>query len=373
MPGPSSLLLAALLRASSPPEPGPTGDPSQEPLPLRVDWTAEPSCPDAEALRVELVRLLRRELRFDPDAEARVEGIIRRRAGAFELALSVSAGELHERRTLTAERCEELRTAAALVVSLALEPWAAGMAQPSVPEPETEGEPTEPKAPPEAPDEHATANTELDPPGEPAPPVMLEPDDDASLALEPPGPPPSPPPPVRRRGHVGLLVHGGLGIAQHATLAGGLGGALAYLGRSWRVELTAIHWFPTRIDAGGASVRPRLTTGGVRGCWVPHRGRWELPICGGLEAGAMRASATGSGVTTVTSTGPWLGLLAGAGAAWRATSWLALRASADLTVAAWRPAFHLVAGSKAVPVLTPPPVGARVLAGVELRLPPYDE
>lgn len=372
MPGPSSLLLAALLRAFSPPDEGLTGDPSEEPLPLRVDWTAEPSCPDAEALRVELVRLLHRELRFEPDAEARVEGVIRRRAGAFELALSVSAGELHERRTLTAERCEELRTAAALVVALALEPWAAGMLPPSVPEPE--GEPAEDDAPPEAPGGHATANTELVPPGEPTPSATLEPAKDASLDLGPPGPSPSPSPPVRRRGRVGLLVHGGLGIAQHAVLAGGLGGALAYLGRGWRVELTTIHWWPTRIDvAGGASVRPRLTAGGVRGCWVPHRGRWELPVCGGLEAGAMRASATGPGVTTVTSRGPWLGLLAGAGAAWRATGWLALRASAELTVAAWRPAFHLEQGSKAVPVLTPPPVGARVLAGVELRLPSYDE
>lgn len=72
MPSPSSLLLAALLRASGPPDSGAGGEPRGEPLPLRVDWTAGPSCPDAEALRVELVRLLHRELRFDPNARARV-------------------------------------------------------------------------------------------------------------------------------------------------------------------------------------------------------------------------------------------------------------------------------------------------------------
>jgi hypothetical protein len=370
MPGPSLLLLAALLRAPAPSVPGSTGDPSREPLPLRVDWTAEPSCPDAEALRVELVRLLHRELRFDPDAEARVEGSIRRRAGAFVLELSVAAGELHEQRTLTAERCEELRTAAALVVALALEPWAAGVAPRSVPEPEGGPAPA-----PEAPGERSPALDRADdPPPTQTVPRAPEPDDDASLGLEPPAPPSAPRPSTRRSGRVGLLLHGGLGVAQHATLAGGLGGAIAYLGPGWRVELTGIHWWPTRVDvAVGASVRARLTAGGVRGCWVPGRGRWELPVCGGLEAGAMRASATGSGVTTITSTGPWLGLLAGVGAAWRANGWLAVRASADLTVAAWRPTFHLEQGSEVVPVLTPSPVGARVLAGVELRLPPHDE
>ena len=173
MPAPSLLLLAALLRAPTSSEPSSAGDPSQEPLPLRVDWTAEPSCPDAEALRVELVRLLHRELRFDPDAEARVEAVIRRHPREFVLELSVFAGSLHEQRTLRAERCEEFRTAAALVVALALEPWAAGIAPPAVPEPETV--PVE--APPEA-------------PGEPAPvpdrvPMARasEPDYDASLGL----------------------------------------------------------------------------------------------------------------------------------------------------------------------------------------------
>jgi hypothetical protein len=87
----------------------------------------------------------------------------------------------------------------------------------------------------------------------------------------------------------------------------------------------------------------------------------------------MNARATGPSVAPIASTGPWLGLLAGAGAAWRATGWLAVRATADLTVAAWRPAFHLEQGSNLVPVFTPPLVGARMLAGLELRLPPRDD
>lgn len=367
MPSPSSLLLAVLMHASGPPDSGSGSEPRGEPLPLRVDWTAESSCPDAEALRLELVRLLDRELRFDPNAEAHVEGVIHQLAGEFELRLSVSAGELHERRTLTAKRCEELRTAAALVVAVALEPWAAGETPPSVPEPE--GEPAA-EAPPQAPSAPVATSTELDPPAAPASLTTLDPDE-TSLPHESRGPQPSPP---VHRGRVGLLVYGGLGIGQHALFAGGLGGALAYLGRSWRVELTGIHWWPTRVDAaGGASVRPRASVGGLRGCWVPQRGRWDLPICSGLEAGAMSASATGPGITTTTSTGSWLGVLAGAGAAWRATGWFSVRASADLTVAAWRPAFHVEQGSKAVPVLTPAPMGLRVLAGVELHLPPHDE
>jgi hypothetical protein len=382
MPDPSLLLLAALLTAPTPSEPDPAGDPSREPLPLRVDWTAEPSCPNAEALRVELARLLHRELRFDPTAEARIEAVIRGHRGAFVLELSVFAGELHEQRTLTAERCEEFRTAAALVVALALEPWAAGFVPHAVPEPE--GEPAD--TPPTAPQEQDTAGTEVDragdhaatqsgagQAGEPATRVPLL-DAAASFGLDPPAPPSPPEPPARRPGRVGLLVQGGLGIAQHTTLAGGLGGAIAYLGRGWRIELTGIHWWPTHKNAAkGVTVHARLTAGGVRGCWAPGRGRWELQLCGGLEAGAMRARATGPSVTPITSTGPWLGLLVGAGAVWRVTGWMAVRASADLTVAAWRPAFHLDQASKVVPVFTPPPVGVRMLVGVELRLPSYDE
>lgn len=364
------LLLAALLGAPEASEPGSAGGPSGEPLPLRVDWTAEgPSCPDAEALRVELVRLLHRELRFDPDAEARVVGIIRGREGAFELELSVAAGELHERRTLTADRCEELRTAAALVVAVALEPWAAGEVLRSVPEPEDPPDAAaqsvpEPEAEPDAVPPEAGGEHERD--GL----ANGEDHDEGTLGLEPVAAAPAPEASARRSVRVGLVVHGGLGIAQHATLAGGLGGAVAVIGRGWRAELTGIHWWPTRIDVPpGATVRARLTAGGVRGCWVPTRGRWELPVCAGLEAGAMRASATGPGVTTIPSTGPWLGLLAGAGVAWRATGWLAVRASADLTIAAWRPTFHLEQGPSTVPVFTPSLAGARLLAGVELRLP----
>lgn len=362
MSGSSLLLLAALSRVAAPSEPA--SDPSAEPLPLRVDWTAEPSCPDAEALRVELVRLLHRELRFDPDAEARVAGIIRGHPGAFVLELSISAGDLHEQRTLEAERCEEFRTAAALVVALALEPWAAGVGVREVPEPEpTEAEARDEPGPEL--DDIETIEAGTDRAGEPATAIGLD------LPGPPPGPPSGPPPGLPR---VGLLVQGGLGIAQHATVAGGLGGAIAYLGRGWRVDLTGLHWWPERIAAGnGVTVRVRLTVGGVRGCWVPSRGRWELPLCGGVEAGAMNARATGPSVAPIASTGLWLGLLAEAGVAWRATSWLAVRATSDLTVAVWRPTFHLAQGSNIVPVFTAPPVGARILAGLELRLAPRDE
>jgi hypothetical protein len=364
MPGPSLLLLAALSRAAVPSEPA--SDPSAEPLPVRVDWTAEPSCPDAEALRVELVRLLHRELRFDPDAEARVAGVIRGRPGAFVLELSVAAGDLHEQRTLKAERCEEFRTAAALVVALALEPWAASVERHAVPEPEDQPEPDA------AAEVRGEPGPEADRAAEPA--ARAPELDTTAIGPDLPGPSPAPEPDAYRLGRVGLLVQGGLGIKQHATLAGGLGGAIAYLGRGWRVELTGLHWWPARMAAGGGvTVRARLTVGGVRGCWVPSRGRWELPLCGGVEAGAMNARATGPGVAPIASTGLWLGLLAGAGVAWRATRWLAIRANADLTVAVWRPAFHLEQGSNVVPVFTAPPVGARMLAGLELRLPARKE
>jgi hypothetical protein len=108
---------------------------------------------------------------------------------------------------------------------------------------------------------------------------------------------------------------------------------------------------------------------GVSGCGLlrfgPRR-RLELPLCAGVEGGQLRARGAGAGLSEVrTARSPWYALLAGPGLAWHATSRFALWLDAEAVVLLGRARFVTDQGTT---VVHASPVGARVLAGVELRL-----
>ena len=175
-----------------------------------------------------------------------------------------------------------------------------------------------------------------------------------------------------------VAVAGEVGIQPRAgaafELAGGVGwsharvelGALASLGPDATSERLA--------TVGG---RFRLLTGLVRGCGVLGTERVELPLCGGLELGDLRASGTGlrrpatvdaPWVAAVASARPqWsprLRSVAGAGARGRAR--LALGALLDVVIPLRR---HRFATPEAGLVHAVDPVAVRFGLRVELRLP----
>jgi hypothetical protein len=181
----------------------------------------------------------------------------------------------------------------------------------------------------------------------------------------------------RPRALASFGVAGEVGVQPRAgavfELAGGVGwprarvelGALASVGPDAVSERLA--------DVGG---RFRLFTGLVRGCGVPGRERIELPLCGGLELGDLRASGTGlrrpatvdaPWIAVVASARPqWLPRLRSAGAADGSRARLAVGALLDLVVPLRRYRF---ATSEAGLVHAVEPVAVRLGVRVELRLP----
>jgi hypothetical protein len=156
-------------------------------------------------------------------------------------------------------------------------------------------------------------------------------------------------------------------------LAGGVGWPRA------RVVLGALASVgPDAVSEQLASVggRFRLFTGLVRGCGVPERGRIELPLCGGLELGDLRASGTGlrrpatvdaPWIAVVASARPqWIPRLRSAGAADGSRARLAVGALLDLVVPLRRYRF---ATAEAGLVHAVDPVAVRLGLRVELRLP----
>ena len=66
--------------------------------------------------------------------------------------------------------------------------------------------------------------------------------------------------------------------------------------RPWRIDLYGEYWTPSSTASpGNADVGVTVQGGsaGLRGCGIPRWGRLELPLCGGLGAGALRGRGTG--------------------------------------------------------------------------------
>lgn len=181
----------------------------------------------------------------------------------------------------------------------------------------------------------------------------------------------------RPRALASFGVAGEVGVQPRAgaafELAGGVGWPRA------RVELGALASVgpdAASEQLAGVGGRFRLFTGLVRGCGVPGRERIELPLCGGLELGDLRASGTGLR-RPATVNAPWIAVVASARPQWvprlRSASAsngsrarLAVGALLDLVVPLRR---HRFATPEAGLVHAVDPVAVRLGLRVELRLP----
>ncbi|MCY0992641.1 hypothetical protein OV203_36215 [Nannocystis sp. ILAH1] len=355
-----AVLMAATIVAAAEPPPG-----------LALDWTAPPGCPDQAEVYARVVRRTGQEAADRASLTAR--GTVREAApGRWSLTLELAGATGGGRRELSAPRCEELVEAAALVVAIAVDPRAAlATGEVVVPAPPSEvaqgaganGHVAEdmsqragsngqvwkdmsegPKAQPRATDEMEA-------------PVAEEP----ARAEEPA--PAGKPPGVR----VGLRAAAGVSFARllpRPSAAVGL--ALSVSGKRWRAELGGLYAPPV---TGGDDVIGGLFQAGaveLRGCPVLRRGAVEVPLCVGLQIGAMQGRGRGSGLaTTTTARSPWLAATVGAAVGWRPRGRVGLWLGADAIVALLRPSFVTAGGVK---VHEAARFGGQVLAGVEVRL-----
>lgn len=335
----------------------PREEPVPPPIPIELRWAAPEECPDREAFLAALSAIAGRRLAPASEAALAVDGRIEGTSDGYALALRLRGPAGEELRTLEAPECEALASAGSLVVVTRL------LGDVSSPPEDRHGAAEE--APGAGP---ADAAVPLPPPTVEAPPPSLAVDE---LATPEPGPRAEPRPAGRPPWQATLVALGGVAVGLGPRPAGMVRGGVGVRWGSVRVEVFAMHVLATSTGGGDVpGVRASLTGGGALGCWAPAWGRLELPLCGGLELGALVGSGVGPLVATREDVRqPWVGLPLEAGVAWAPIPRLALRALVGGDIGLWRPGFHVDVGDERTAISRPWPVGLHAAGGLELRLP----
>ncbi|HWB79853.1 MAG TPA: hypothetical protein VG755_33040 [Nannocystaceae bacterium] len=236
---------------------------------VELRWTAPSECPGVDEVRGNVEALVGTAI-VQGDAIV-VDGVVTHSDQGWSLDLSITSASGSRTRTLPGASCRELARVAALLIAVAIDPSMQDEPEPAPPTPA------------------------------PAPVPIVAP-----TPVEPRSAPP------RRRALAGAFgVHGVLGYGALPRVAGALGPHAALLVGAARIELAASFWFPseTRSDRGAI----RMWHIDARGCWSPMLAKHvELPLCGGLQAGAM----VGHGDAIARPTNgrlPWVAIDAGLG------------------------------------------------------------
>lgn len=288
---------------------------------LELEWSAPPQCPDAAAVRTRL----RAYLGADAEpSEHRARGEIVADAGGWLLRLEIDG----EARELRSQRCETLAEAAAVVLSLAMDPD---------------------RAPPPEPEPPVPA---------PIPPPVVAP-----LSADPRPASPA----LERRPKLRFAIRADSGVTYGiAPVASDAALTFALLWPQARLELRGLFVTPGGTPTSAAGERLRIFQGlaGPRGCWVVPLGRFELPICGGMHVGTLRVEARPARATAARHAA-WAGIDAGAAFVWPFHRNVALWGGIDAIVALGRPRTTLPSGTP----YRGGPAALRAAIGIEARFP----
>jgi hypothetical protein len=347
--------------------------PSETPPPAAgvvLEWAAPSRCPTKSAVQDRLTRTLAGSAADPRGLRARAT-VTEGEGEVLELVLELDRDDGPVgRRTMQAVDCDELANAAVLIVALAVDPEA----ELETPVIET---PTEAGSTPETGEAGEVPPVPTEPEPEPEPEPSMEADEAPAPAPAPepidaPAPAPAPERTDRspRALHVGLRVGAGAGLFVLDEASAIVSAAATAWGRAFRVELGATYWTPVEVRPAGSSAGGRLQqwTIDARGCGLLRPGPLELPLCGGLDVGAIHG--VGVGVSSPrNATSLRLALTAGAALVWRPLRWnerVGPWIGADLLVALVRARFRAIPAAPGL-VHHTPPVGARLAAGIEVR------
>lgn len=345
------MVLAFALALAAPPvlPPAPGENEAAAPATLPdapIRWSAPADCPDSTVVVERTSELLGRPLR---PGELDMDGVIEPTERGYALVLSTGTEDSRQTQRLESERCEVLVETAALIAAVLVDPIAAVATVDRGPPPPAEPEPGP----------------------TPTPPVQPLP---ATAPLPPTTPPPSssaPEPPPRKRGVLGWArLRGG---GEYGAVPGGTGGfdgSLALGTERLRGELIGAYWVGREVRRGGGVATVSLGHATPRFCGLVLPGKVQLPLCAGLELGAMRADAR-SVPAAETRRGLWLAAHAAAGVRWSFRPRVSLWVEAQLFVPLVFPSFELVDPNDASltsEVYSPSPAGGRGLIGIEYKL-----
>lgn len=312
-----------------------------------VRWTAPAGCPDQARVQSQIDDLLGRPLDTN---ELRLDGVIEAAPNGWTLTLTTRVGTLVDQRTLDANDCSVLADAAALVAVVMLDPVKAADRIEEDAE-AAEAARTAPAA-------------EVRPP--PTTPSLPEPDPD------PPDDSTAPPPSQRSLGMSARVRGGGeFGAVPNGTGAFDLGIALTGLGRGGRMRAELLGQYSIGRDATSDNARTRIQLGAIapRFCAALPAGPVDIPLCAGVELGAMRADTRAPSRDTTNRV--WFAAHAEPGVRWSFSKRASLWVSAQVALPIAYPEFILEDPADPTAresVYRPQPVVARGLAGFEFRL-----
>ena len=335
----------------------PQEDPEPPPIAIDLRWTAPEECPDRETFLEALNAIAGRRLVTAPESVRVVDGRIETAGRGYALTLRLQGPAGEEVRTLEAPECEALAAAGSLVVITRL------LGEAPL---ESEDRGRLPEDAPAAPGERVP----LPPPSTEERGVVPVVVDERTMRPAA-GPSVEPPPAGRPRLHATFAALAGVAVGLGPRPAGLVRGGVGLRRGSLRLEAFAMHVLATAIrEADVPRVRASLTGAGALGCWAPAWGRLEVPLCGGLELGALTGGGLGPLVATRERVRQlWIGLPLETGVAWTPIPRLALRTRVGVDLGLRRPGFHVDAAGERAAIWRPWPAGLYAAGGLELALP----
>jgi hypothetical protein len=323
----------------------PPAVPSPEPprpATWELEWSAPETCPDAKAIREQVAALV--PSHAGGEGVLHVDGRVEPRESGYVLTLHTAFGDRHDEREVRALACDELAEALALVVAISLDP-SLDVSRGIAPEPEPEPDPLD-------------GGSRSDPADLPS----ADPPDERTIDA-PPRVEPSRRRPTTRSPQAWLVRLGPqLEIGSLPPFGGGFDLAVGLLWRWVRLEIHGAWAWPRRASGPQASGGVfQLGIAGARGCARPRAGRVELPVCLGLDAGAVRVDSVNLDPAR-TRHGPWLAPNLGVGL-WVGGARVGFFTLLEASVAVVRP--RILVGDEAI--FRSSIVSGRWLAGLELR------
>jgi len=336
--------LAAIIAAAGGLAPWPgVAQPLAE-TPVELTWSAPRGCPDEAFVRAEVARLTGSAAGGGAPLCVRAS-VSANGSDQWRLELRSTRGGYDTSRVLEGPACAPLADAAALIISMMLDPDAEAV----VPSPVAATE--EP-----VPAQQPTTETV-------APVVAVAPR--RRRARRAPRAPALAPARTPLRFFVG--VGAGLDVGLLPGASASVRAAAGLTVGPWRVELAGQYWpgssvvHPTRADVGGHF---SLAGGSATACRDLAAGRVAgVGLCAGVEVGAV--TGTSYGVTApATARAPWAAATAGAAGALRVGSHVALRLQVAAVIPVLRPDYQL---ENVGTVHRLPAAGFRGLFGVEVH------
>ncbi len=323
------------------------------PPPVVLEWKAPRACPSVEDVRGEIGRMLAGS-EADVTTPVRARAIVSRTTHwGWVLLLTTDTQTSHGERAIHADSCEALAGAAALILTLAVDPT---RAESGIDTMADAGAVDAGDAAPEAAAPEAAA-----------PPAAVVAEKPRLVTRHQHVAPPRAPP-ARRHAALSLAPTFDVGTLPSASFG-------ATFGAAWtpphaRLEVSASLWAGQRVGLPTDATQGGLFQGwsaGARACQSSALGRFELGPCALLDIETM--SATGYGTTDDTSvTNTWVAVGLGGFGAFAVSPDLAVRLSVDALFPVTPPQFFIYESTGArQTVYKPASLSGQASLGLEVR------